>query len=317
MEIAQEQISSVPGQSFRLIEWDETLRQVSVIHPHGKKEVVQGRGGDWHRHALAELTWFSAGRGTQFLGDHVGAFTAPSLVLIGPEVSHFWQEESQTRGVAIQWDPSGALASVPELLEIEPLIMDAAYGLEFTGQSAMRAGLQMELLADKSGARRLAGFLEILQSLSEALPGERSRLSGHASSSGLTSRAHGIDRAVRFIATHFRNRITLSDVLDVAGMSRATFCRHFPVQTRKSFLEFLSSVRLEHARRELIETDKRVVDIAFSVGFGDVSSLNRHFLARFGLSPSEYRRNAADSHTATQCAIVTATQQDGVQHENQ
>jgi AraC-like DNA-binding protein len=64
----------------------------------------------------------------------------------------------------------------------------------------------------------------------------------------------------------------------------------------KSFTEHLVEHRLERAFSML--SDRRylhlaIIDIAFTVGFGDVSHFNRVFRRRFGETPSGVRAGAS------------------------
>jgi AraC-like DNA-binding protein len=62
--------------------------------------------------------------------------------------------------------------------------------------------------------------------------------------------------------------------------------------TGKSFTEHLAGRRLERAFEMLTDPHRRhlaIIDIAFGVGFGDVSHFNRMFRRRFGETPSGVR----------------------------
>ena len=39
----------------------------------------------------------------------------------------------------------------------------------------------------------------------------------------------------------------------------------------------------------IVQTDERISQIAYSVGFGDVSNFNHSFKQRYGMSPTKYR----------------------------
>jgi AraC family transcriptional regulator len=49
-------------------------------------------------------------------------------------------------------------------------------------------------------------------------------------------------------------------------------------------------LRLDFVAKEIVTTSTRLGDIAIAAGFADQSHLNKTFKARFGLTPSEYRR---------------------------
>lgn len=57
--------------------------------------------------------------------------------------------------------------------------------------------------------------------------------------------------------------------------------------TPKAYMDML---KLEEAKRLLLETDEKMIAIAASVGFGSLSTFNRFFKEETGGSPIEYRR---------------------------
>lgn len=60
------------------------------------------------------------------------------------------------------------------------------------------------------------------------------------------------------------------------------------------FTEMLLDVRLAHAREALASGFAgRLVDLAFAVGFSDLSHFNRRFRGRFGVAPGDFRRTEA------------------------
>ena len=73
-------------------------------------------------------------------------------------------------------------------------------------------------------------------------------------------------------------------------MSEASFRRNFHAGVGQSPGDYIAFCRLRRAQNQLVFTDRSVLEIALSVGFGDPSGLYRCFRSRCGLSPLEYRR---------------------------
>ncbi|MNV94218.1 transcriptional activator FtrA [compost metagenome] len=74
-------------------------------------------------------------------------------------------------------------------------------------------------------------------------------------------------------------------------MSRRTFTRRFQQATGLSVGEWLLAERLRRSQ-ELLETSGHSMDrIAELVGLKTAAILRQHFRARFGVSPSEWRRS--------------------------
>jgi AraC-like DNA-binding protein len=83
----------------------------------------------------------------------------------------------------------------------------------------------------------------------------------------------------------------LDNVAGALGMSRR-YVQKLLEETGKSFTEHLAGCRLERAFAMLtdpLHLHLAIIDIAFAVGFGDVSHFNRMFRRRFGETPSGVR----------------------------
>jgi AraC-like DNA-binding protein len=101
-----------------------------------------------------------------------------------------------------------------------------------------------------------------------------------------------IERAIRFIEEHFRYKISLGDIAEVAGLSPFHFLRVFRSSVGTSPHAYLVRRRLRHAQH-LIRTeasDRSFADIAIEAGFADQTHLARHFRRAFGKTPAEYLR---------------------------
>lgn len=156
----------------------------------------------------------------------------------------------------------------------------------------------------------LDGYLRSLTSLDELPSSElTSAIDVHlldlvAATLGPTAEAANIvtDRGVRAarvrailaeVARRFSDPdFDLDNVAVALGLSRRYVQKLLDEGTGKSFTEHLAQRRLERAFAMLTEPHHlhlAIIDIAFAVGFGDVSHFNRMFRRRFGETPSGVR----------------------------
>jgi two-component system, response regulator YesN len=98
-----------------------------------------------------------------------------------------------------------------------------------------------------------------------------------------------IGRALAFISKHFAESLSLADAAREAGLSRFHFCRLFHSEMGVPFHEYLHNLRVRHAKVLLADSYLRVSEIAYAVGFNDLSHFDRIFRKHVGRSPSEYR----------------------------
>jgi DNA-binding response OmpR family regulator/nitrogen-specific signal transduction histidine kinase len=80
------------------------------------------------------------------------------------------------------------------------------------------------------------------------------------------------------------------------GVSRMQLYRKFNALTNMTVKEFVRSIRLKRAAQLLLEKKMTVTEIAYAVGFKDMSHFRKCFHREFGMSASEYiRKNIAFS----------------------
>ncbi len=100
-------------------------------------------------------------------------------------------------------------------------------------------------------------------------------------------------RAVERVITSARERlcepISLQDMSRVAYLSTFHFNRVFHQITGLPPAKFISAMRLEEAKRLLLNTNRSITDISFEVGYNSLSTFTRRFTQRVGLGPREFR----------------------------
>ncbi len=98
-------------------------------------------------------------------------------------------------------------------------------------------------------------------------------------------------RAVKqYVAEHYGEPLTLEQASAVANLSPAYFSTVFKKDTGMTFLEYLSKIRMDMAKRLLKETNRTIADICGIVGYNDVRYFTKTFTKYSGLKPNEYRK---------------------------
>ncbi len=106
--------------------------------------------------------------------------------------------------------------------------------------------------------------------------------------------ARSVDRqlcvdAAGWIEAHSAEPVTLEDVAAFAGFSPYHFLRLFRRVTGVTPHQYLVQCRLRRAARLLAEPGQSITDVAYDVGFGDLSNFVRSFRRAAGLSPRAFR----------------------------
>jgi len=95
---------------------------------------------------------------------------------------------------------------------------------------------------------------------------------------------------LEFIEENLHRDISLSDLADLAGLSRFHFARAFKRTTGLSPYRFILSGRVERAKSSLANSDKSMFEISQSLGFGNQGQFAAAFRKLAGTTPSQFRR---------------------------
>ena len=93
-----------------------------------------------------------------------------------------------------------------------------------------------------------------------------------------------------WIDAHSHQAISLEGAAEQAGISPFHFLRLFSDTLGVTPHQYLVRSRLRHAARRLAYDDSAITDIAYDVGFGDLSNFERTFHRAAGASPSRFRQ---------------------------
>jgi AraC family transcriptional regulator len=95
---------------------------------------------------------------------------------------------------------------------------------------------------------------------------------------------------VRYINAHFAEPCSLDALAAVASMNRFRFAKRFRAVTGETANQYVINRRLSAAATLLASTRAPIAEIAFEVGFNDLSYFDACFRSVFGCAPSIWRR---------------------------
>jgi AraC-like DNA-binding protein len=99
------------------------------------------------------------------------------------------------------------------------------------------------------------------------------------------SRLSHVRRAISLIRARFDQPLRMEVLAEEAGMSPASFYRHFKAATAMSPLQYQKSLRLQDARR-LMVAGREVAAAAHAVGYASAQQFSREYARMFGAAPS-------------------------------
>jgi len=94
--------------------------------------------------------------------------------------------------------------------------------------------------------------------------------------------------AMTFVKANYAEKVTLGAVAKLCGLGRYQFSRAFKRAHGRTFREFVIIHRIQKAEQMLCFANVSITDVAFSVGFNDLSHFAEMFRRYVGVRPSEY-----------------------------
>ncbi|QEC51055.1 AraC-like DNA-binding protein [Anseongella ginsenosidimutans] len=269
----------------------------------------QSNPGIWHYHPELELHYVIRGEGLRFIGDNISNFTAGELILLGENLPHKWTAGEKKPGdgkddafevIVIHFRPDCLgrdLLMLPESILIRKLFEKAGKGMLFGGESRTRLANLMYSALKAEGLDRLIVLLSMLKLMAESA-GYEHIASAHAFSPSNESDILRLNKIHEYTLANYRKEISLEEIAALSHLSVTSFCRYFKLMTRKTYLDFLTEIRISHACRLLIEDKLATGVICYECGFHNLSNFFRHFKKVTGLTPLKYKQQYLFSKSA-------------------
>lgn len=282
---------------------------ISFQVPKSQREFVryqEDRGAHFydklHQHPQLQLTVILEGKGQFLSGDYVGRFQAGDVFFLGENAPHvfrsdpeFFEKDTElaSAGNTIFFDFQALEKALGELDELQSLRRFGEFqGLCFQiqGKTAGQIKVIFEQFGSSQGLQRFQLAFQLLALVDQA--GEDLvRLNKSGLIRGLSEKdGSRMDRVMQFVLENRFQAISLEDVAEKANLSKEAFCRFFKLRTRKTFTQYLQQLRINEAQKLLQETGLGISEIAYKVGFENLSYFNRSFKSITGKTPREFKK---------------------------
>lgn len=255
----------------------------------------------WHYHPELELIHFYKGEGTQFIGDSIKRFKSGDMVLVGPRLPHYvkFDDKQLEQSPAVDMDIRVAhfgkeiwgngFLNLPENKLLKSIMERAQRGVNITGKHKdYVADLLVEMLC-ADGAEKIIILMQILVQIAKYCKLETLSSIGFNCTYDEFS-SDRIKNIYDYSCANFKEKIQLEEIAEVAKISPHSFCRYFKTQTRKTYSQFLTEIRIGHACKLLIEDRLDIKQVCDDSGFNNFTSFFKCFRKITGKSPLTYKR---------------------------
>jgi AraC-like DNA-binding protein len=251
----------------------------------------------WHFHPELELTHIVKGRGTRFVGDNIEFFKDGDLILIGSNLPHVWKNQNKESELSVarvvQFLPNFMGEDILKLVEfknIQKLLIKSSFGLKIEGEvKVLIIGFLNKLFKTEDPLERIILIIKMLDCLGtseETIPISKSLFLVELDKQNKDR----LNRVIDYTITNFASKIMLEDVASISNMSVSNFCKFFKVRVKKTYVQYLTEVRIGMSCKMLIENQLSINRIAYDSGFVNISNFNRAFKLNKNMTPFSYRK---------------------------
>ncbi len=102
--------------------------------------------------------------------------------------------------------------------------------------------------------------------------------------------ASTLAQVVAYIQSHYDGEFSLHSLARLCGLTPSYFSRVFKEKTGTPVFEYINRIRVRKACVLLKRSNMSIIEIAYAVGYNNVSFFNRYFRKLNGMSPREYKK---------------------------
>ena len=228
------------------------------------------------------------GEGQAHIGDTVKHFQGPSSFLIGPLVPHGIASIGNLKGWIIQFLESNVhpVHTVPEFEKIQDLLLHANRGVFFPFSTIQSCAPILDEFNETIGLSKWIYLIQLLHILSIDPHKEYCSLRVYDKEETMDL----FEQTVTKVFNQANRQFRLDEISREIGLTVSAFCKTFKKKYGIPFVEYVNSIRLNNAKKLLIQTNFYIDDICYESGFNNISFFNRKFKKTTGMTPSEFRK---------------------------
>ena len=251
-----------------------------------------------HYHEELELNLVINAKGARrIVGSVMEEIDDIDLVLVGSNLPHAWKnhkcESTEIHEITVQFHKDlfdEKMLRRNQLHFIREMFERSKCGILFSRETAQALSGRLKALQTRQGFDSVMELMSILHDLSVS---RNARLISDAAFAEIqpSHSSRRVERVIEYINQNFDKSVQLSDAAKLANMTKVSFSRFFKAQTGMNFIDSLLEIRLGHASRLLIDTNRSIAEVAYHCGFNNISNFNRLFKKKKGCTPKEFREN--------------------------
>lgn len=246
---------------------------IAERHPHSSK---------LHTHTFFELEYFLKDGGTVYLNNEPFEVKKHSLCISIPTDYHMHENKDGEFSHLINLSFMSNLLS--KELQDDLLYSPCTNMYYLSKEDGEKVEFLLNLITNEQENKTADHFAELcIQALITLVLRERKsspKITKNNDTTALT--------AIQYVHNHFKENLSLQEVANIVGLNPAYFSYLFHKQTGFKFKEYLTTTRINYAKKLIRTNGEAITNACYESGFNSYSSFSRAFLDIEGCSPSEY-----------------------------
>lgn len=251
----------------------------------------------FHWHSYFEITYVRKGSGNYFVNGREYTMDAGDIIIFNNVEPHGWKLLEDEMDLLVMIFSPEFVAEKLSLFDSEYLKPFVERGSNFRNRIGKEEAVSHEI---RKGIREIyqewndkkegyplmikANVLRILTMLIRAYQDETKSSELLKEKKSAMKR---LEQAFSYVNAHYCEKITLDEVAASVYMSSNYFSSYFRKVTNISFSEYVTRLRISHARELLRDTERSVMDVATECGFNNISNFYRMYKKYVGKPPRE------------------------------
>ena len=247
-----------------------------------------------HQHNEIQISFIEKGNGTLLVGDSVSSYSENDIFVIGSNLPHAFKSDknvaTKSKMLTLFFTKTSfgdAFFELSEFAELNRFFKKTQQGLVVQNKKKEIIEI-LKKLKNATKLERFILFLEILKLIAKANIKPLSNFINTKKYSDLEGKK--MRNVFDFTIENAHQTIYLENVANVANMTKNAFCKYFKRRTNKTYISFLTELRVENACKFLnSKEDLSIAEIAFKSGFNNISNFNRKFKEIKKVTPLQYK----------------------------
>jgi AraC-like DNA-binding protein len=247
---------------------------------HREKDLVKE-----HYHAVHQLLYVIGGRGSVTLDASTHEMREEQVAVILPYTRHAVISDSSLTLLVLAFDASILDSYVQQTLMRNYFQKSLICSLHASESNEMRLLLR-KMLYDQAKEDQLndlalrINMMQTLHVLARSL-----QLSAATDANSLRA-----DRIKQLIDAQYFSNLSSQDIASRMGISTRYVNTIYKERFQMTPLQYLTEVRINHAKKLLVESEKDIATISFEVGYENLTTFYRVFKQTTGSAPNHYRQ---------------------------